>query len=147
MELSRPTVKGRTACGKRTVSRTGKTGTGRLPFDSSLPSALLTVGLITLTKSFAIECPSIRLSDIRCSNCCISRKQRNHSGQPPFRGPCPANQYNFSSKTLRFPSKTPTPSPVSSAPIPISQVDFHRLDHSIGPLAASFKDPPLHLGS
>jgi hypothetical protein len=26
MELSRPTVSGRTACGKRTVSRTGKTG-------------------------------------------------------------------------------------------------------------------------
>src|SRR5580765_8088351 len=26
MELSRPTVRGRTACGNRTVSRTGKTG-------------------------------------------------------------------------------------------------------------------------
>src|SRR5258708_30762604 len=26
MELSRPTVRGRTACGKSTVSRTGKTG-------------------------------------------------------------------------------------------------------------------------
>src|ERR1700733_783680 len=31
IELSRPTVRGRTACGKSTVSRTGRTGTCRFP--------------------------------------------------------------------------------------------------------------------
>jgi hypothetical protein len=57
IELSRPTVRGRTACGKRTVSLTGRTG-----YDLPLPSvpADLLVGLITLTNSFAIiECSSI----------------------------------------------------------------------------------------
>src|SRR6185312_9882706 len=50
MELSRPTVSGRTAWGNRTVSRTGRTGIG--PFCSSGSSSF---GLITLTKSLAMN--------------------------------------------------------------------------------------------
>ncbi len=46
MDDSRPTVRGRTACGNRTVSRTGRIGSG--------------VKVFVLFVSSGIECPSVR---------------------------------------------------------------------------------------
>jgi hypothetical protein len=60
MELSRPTVRGRTACGKRTVSLTGRIGydLGTLPADPL--TALVSPDLITLINSFDM---SVLISD------------------------------------------------------------------------------------
>ncbi len=72
MELSRPTVSGSTACGKSTVSRTGRTGIGCFAPAISGSSGDFVVGFMTLTKSPAIdlilECTYIRFPSFRCMN-------------------------------------------------------------------------------
>jgi hypothetical protein len=61
MELSRPTVKGSTAWGNKTVSRTGKTATRRKPGVSFSEEGLEEGGM---GDWFDIECPRISFSSL-----------------------------------------------------------------------------------
>jgi hypothetical protein len=61
MELSRPTVRGSTAWGNKTVSRTGKTGILRTP-EMALPNTFLAVA--GMEGWFGIECPHINFPSL-----------------------------------------------------------------------------------
>jgi hypothetical protein len=61
MELSRPTVRGNTAWGNKTVSRTGKTATRRKP-GVSFPEGGMEEG--GMADWFDIECPRISFSSL-----------------------------------------------------------------------------------
>jgi hypothetical protein len=61
MELSRPTVRGKTAWGKRTVSRTGRTAIRRT---AGVPFAKGVFGEGGMGGWFGIECPRINFSSL-----------------------------------------------------------------------------------
>jgi hypothetical protein len=65
MELSLPTVRGNTACGNKTVSRTGRTAIRRT-LEISFPERVLGEG--EMKGWFDIECPRISLSSLDAAN-------------------------------------------------------------------------------